>query len=182
MWVPLLSIFIYRIDAAFPTLGPTSHCEWVFHSAILSKYSLQGIHMKLVAPPMSFSVLINMNWTFICYYACVNICRCFIISMLTALKKTPNRQHLKFSYIYLFSSLYLLIFFQLLSVSVCHFGVGKPLSLALDSVMLFAPDSFCITVLGWPWLDVRCPPKPVYHFPLQLDEGEQILQRVHELR
>ena len=28
-------------------------------------------------------------------------------------------------------------------------------------------------VVGWPWLDARCPPKPLYHSPPQLDRGRK---------
>ena len=30
------------------------------------------------------------------------------------------------------------------------------------------------SVVGLPWLDARCPPKPLYHSPPQLDRGEKI--------
>jgi len=29
-------------------------------------------------------------------------------------------------------------------------------------------------VVGWPWLDVKGPPKPLYHSPPQLDRVEKI--------
>jgi len=29
-------------------------------------------------------------------------------------------------------------------------------------------------VVGWPWLDTRCPPKLLYHPAPQLDRGEKI--------
>lgn len=29
-------------------------------------------------------------------------------------------------------------------------------------------------VVGWRWLNAGCPPKPLCHFPLQLDKGEKM--------
>lgn len=98
VWVMLLSIFIYSIGAVFLTLRPSSCCEWVFHLAVLWVYSLQGIYMKIVVLLKSFSVSVNMNWAFICGYAYVNLCRCFAMPILTALKK-PNPLN---SHMYLF--------------------------------------------------------------------------------
>lgn len=45
----------------FPTLRPSSYCEWVFHLSMLWVYSLQGIHRKLVALPKSLTVSVSMN-------------------------------------------------------------------------------------------------------------------------
>ena len=35
-----------------------------------------------------------------------------------------------------------------------------------------------LSVVGWPWLEAGCPPKPLCHFPPQLDRGRKTEQKV----
>lgn len=38
------------------------------------------------------------------------------------------------------------------------------------------------SVVGWPWLDAGCPPKPLYHLPPQLKRGEKTEPKAHGSR
>lgn len=31
----------------------------------------------------------------------------------------------------------------------------------------------CTLMMGWSWLDAKCPPDPLYHSPPQVDWGEK---------
>ena len=118
-WVTLLSIFIYSIDAVFPTLRPSSYCEWVFHLAILwvlspgNSYEVSSTSEELQC--FSKHELSIHLW----------LCICELLQMFcnanaySILKKTPLNSHL---YLFFFLCTYW-FFFQLLSVSVYHFGV-----------------------------------------------------------
>jgi len=43
-------------------------------------------------------------------------------------------------------------------------------------------NEVCANVVGWPWLDTRCPSQPLYHSPPQVDRGEKIQQKTHVSR
>ena len=48
--------------------------------------------------------------------------------------------------------------------------------------VLLHPDLNLIFVVGWPWPDARCPPKPLYHSPSTTGHGEKIKRKARRSR